>query len=61
MDSLTKILIGKSAAYNSAFVEVWQVGKNVTDVEYSEDSDISGTFVRAYLEGVGWSSKYYYA
>lgn len=61
MDSLTTKLIDKAAAYNSAFVEVWQIGRNVTDVEYVEGSDINGTYVRAYLEGVGWSSKYYYA
>ena len=61
MDSLTTKLIDKAAAYNSAFVEIWQEGNNDTDVEYLEDSDINGTYVRAYLEGVGWSSKYYYA
>lgn len=60
MDSLTRQLMSKSAAYNSAFVEVWKEGNNITDIEYFEGRDYLGTFVRAYLMGIGYSSKYYY-
>lgn len=60
MDFLTKQLVDKAAAFNSAFSELWQQDNTLTDVEYVEGQDYSGSFVRAYNEILGYSSKYYY-
>lgn len=61
MDSLTKTLVAKSDAYNSAFWELKNQDNSIIEVEYFEGKDTYGNFVRGYYEGVGYSSKYYYA
>ncbi len=62
MDLLTKQLVDKSAAFNSSFSELRNRDNSITDldVEYFEDKDIMGRFVRAYSDKVGYSSKFYY-
>ena len=61
MDSLTKTLVTKSNAYNSAFWELKNQDSSIIEVEYFEGTDTAGSFVRGYYESVGYSSKYYYA
>lgn len=63
MDSFTKKLVDKASAYSVAFSEVFEQDTTIndTEVDYIEDQDVNGTFVRAYHESVGYSSKYYYA
>ena len=60
MDTLTKQLVDKAAAYNSAFSELWYQDNEITNVEYVEGQDVGGKFVRAYEPQLGYSSKYYY-
>lgn len=63
MDTLTKQLIDKSAAYSSAFNQLRTLDKDINpnEVEYTEDSDIMGRFVRSYHIDVGFSDKYYFS
>lgn len=62
MDTLTKQLIDRSAAYSSAFSEVFNKDTTINhaDVSYVDEEDIGGKFVRAYHPTLGYSSKYYY-
>lgn len=63
MDTLTKQLIDKSAAFSSAFSELFNQDTtiNSSEVQYLEDKDMMGKFVRAYHVEIGYSSKFYYA
>lgn len=62
MDSFTKKLVDKSAAFSSAFSEVFEQDTTINDTEvtYHESQDYGGCFVRAYHPQIGFSSKYYY-
>lgn len=61
MDSLTKTLITKAAAYSAAFQELRDMDDSINNATYYEGNDFNGTWVRAYFDGLGYSSKYYYA
>ena len=62
MDTLTKLLVDKAAAFSAAFQELVAKDNNIEDldVEYFEGKDINGKFVRCFEPEVGYSSKYYY-
>lgn len=62
MDTLTKKLIDKAAAYNAAYNELRTINDDfdLDEVEYSDGQDYVGTFCRAWHIEVGFSSKYYY-
>lgn len=60
MDTLTKKLVDKAAAYNSAFEELHVKDSSIKTAEYIDETDTRGKFVRAYVEHLGYSDKYYY-
>lgn len=60
MDNFVKEIINKAAAYSSAFKELELKDNTIKDAQYFEGNDLGGIFVRAYVEGLGYSSKYYY-
>lgn len=61
MDFITKKLVDKAAAYNQAAQDLmneYEVSAE-DDIEYQEFVEADGTkSVRAYVENVGFSSKY---
>ena len=58
--AFTTTLMTRAAAYNSALEELKNIDDTIDDAEYVDDSDHMGSFVRAFVPGIGYSSKYYY-